>query len=115
MVQLPAVNTPQFNWVLSKLSHEPQPVPPIYQPEVAARAIVFAANHPRRREYSTFHGTQLAARALPPSHRGRRAGHARRRRRVDAAPRGPHHPPRMTTPPGGLTPQQEIRVMEINI
>jgi NAD(P)-dependent dehydrogenase (short-subunit alcohol dehydrogenase family) len=51
MVQLPAVNTPQFSWVLSRLPHHPQPVPPIYQPEVAARAIVNAADHPRRREY----------------------------------------------------------------
>ncbi len=51
MVQMPAVNTPQFSWVLSRLPHHPQPVPPIYQPEVAARAVVFAADHPRRREY----------------------------------------------------------------
>lgn len=51
MVQLPAVNTPQFSWVLSRLPNQAQPVPPIYQPEVAARAVVFAADHPRRREY----------------------------------------------------------------
>ncbi|MEU1875980.1 SDR family oxidoreductase [Streptosporangium sp. NPDC020072] len=51
MVQLPALNTPQFSWVLSRLRHHPQPVPPIYQPEVAAKALVFAAEHPRRREY----------------------------------------------------------------
>ncbi|MDQ0381226.1 SDR family oxidoreductase [Amycolatopsis thermophila] len=51
MVQLPAVNTPQFGWVLSRLRRHAQPVPPIYQPEIAARAIVHAAEHPRRREY----------------------------------------------------------------
>jgi hypothetical protein len=51
MVQLPAVNTPQFSWVLSRLPRRPQPVPPIYQPEVAARAVVYAAQHPARREY----------------------------------------------------------------
>ncbi|MEP7159682.1 MAG: SDR family oxidoreductase, partial [Dermatophilaceae bacterium] len=51
MVQMPAVNTPQFSWVLSRLPKHPQPVPPIYQPEVAARAVVFAADHPKRREY----------------------------------------------------------------
>ncbi|MEV6628719.1 SDR family oxidoreductase [Amycolatopsis sp. NPDC051106] len=51
MVQMPAVNTPQFSWVLSRLPHHAQPVPPIYQPEVAARAVVHAADHPRRREY----------------------------------------------------------------
>ena len=51
MVQMPAVNTPQFSWVLSRLPRHAQPVPPIYQPEVAARAIAYAAEHPRRREY----------------------------------------------------------------
>ncbi|WP_131761867.1 SDR family oxidoreductase, partial [Actinomadura fibrosa] len=51
MVQLPAVNTPQFDWVLTRLPHKAQPVPPIYQPEVAASALVYAAEHPRRREY----------------------------------------------------------------
>ncbi|HEY7576332.1 MAG TPA: SDR family oxidoreductase [Acetobacteraceae bacterium] len=48
MVHLPAVNTPQFDWALNKMDRRPQPVPPIFQPEVAARAIVFAAFHPRR-------------------------------------------------------------------
>jgi NAD(P)-dependent dehydrogenase (short-subunit alcohol dehydrogenase family) len=51
MVQLPAVNTPQFSWVRSRLPRHAQPVPPIYQPEVVADAIVYAAAHPRRREY----------------------------------------------------------------
>ncbi|MFY9808341.1 MAG: SDR family oxidoreductase [Pseudonocardiaceae bacterium] len=48
MVQLPGVNTPQFNWNLSKMPRHPMPVPPIFQPELAARAIVFLAEHPRR-------------------------------------------------------------------
>ena len=48
MVQLPAMNTPQFSWVKSRLPNKPQPVPPIYQPEVGARAILFAAHHSRR-------------------------------------------------------------------
>jgi hypothetical protein len=68
MVQLPAVNTPQFDWVLSRLPRHPQPVPPIYQPEVIAREIVYAAEHPRRREYyigsstvATILGDKLAA------------------------------------------------------
>jgi NAD(P)-dependent dehydrogenase (short-subunit alcohol dehydrogenase family) len=51
MVQLPAVNTPQFDWVRNKLAHKAQPVPPIYQPEVVARTVLYAADHPRRREY----------------------------------------------------------------
>ena len=48
MVQLPALNTPQFTWSRAKLPRSPQPVPPIFQPEVAADAIVWAASHPRR-------------------------------------------------------------------
>jgi NAD(P)-dependent dehydrogenase (short-subunit alcohol dehydrogenase family) len=48
MVQLPALNTPQFGWVKSRLPRKAQPVPPIYQPEVAAEAIVWAAHHDRR-------------------------------------------------------------------
>ena len=48
VVQMPAVNTPQFDWVLSRLPKRAQPVPPIYQPEVAAEAVVHAADHPRK-------------------------------------------------------------------
>ena len=48
MVQLPALNTPQFEWVKSRLPGKPQPVPPIFQPEVAARAIYRAAHRKRR-------------------------------------------------------------------
>ncbi|SCL33274.1 Short-chain dehydrogenase [Micromonospora nigra] len=48
MVQLPAVNTPQFSWVRTRLPRHPQPVPPIFAPEVAARAIVWAADHGTR-------------------------------------------------------------------
>jgi NAD(P)-dependent dehydrogenase (short-subunit alcohol dehydrogenase family) len=48
MVQLPALNTPQFHWVKTSLGKHPQPVPPIYQPEVAARSIVWVADNYRR-------------------------------------------------------------------
>jgi len=48
MVQLPALNTPQFTWARTRMPREPQPVPPIFQPEVAAKAIVWAARNPRR-------------------------------------------------------------------
>src|SRR5205823_5513295 len=48
MVQLPAMNTPQFDWVKSRLPRRPQPVPPIYDPEVAADAIVWASAQGRR-------------------------------------------------------------------
>jgi NAD(P)-dependent dehydrogenase (short-subunit alcohol dehydrogenase family) len=48
LVQLPGHNTPQFDWVRTRVRRHPQPVPPIYQPEVAARAVAWAAEHPRR-------------------------------------------------------------------
>ncbi len=51
MVQLPAVNTPQFDVSKTTLPKHPQPVPPIYQPEVPARAIYWAAHHKRREVY----------------------------------------------------------------
>ncbi|KAA0081757.1 SDR family NAD(P)-dependent oxidoreductase [Mycolicibacterium sp. P9-64] len=68
MVQMPAVNTPQFSWVLSRLPRHAQPVPPIYQPEFAARGVLYAADHPHRREYwvgASTAGT-LAANAIAP-------------------------------------------------
>ena len=51
MVQMPALNTPQFDWCKSKLPNKAQPVPPIYQPEIAAEAIVFASKSTRREIY----------------------------------------------------------------
>jgi len=51
MVQMPGLNTPQFNWCKTRLPRHPQPVPPVYAPEVAARAIVWAAHHPPRELY----------------------------------------------------------------
>ena len=59
MVQLPAMNTPQFDWVKSRMPRKPQPVPPIYAPEIAADAIVWAAQH-RRREISVGASTVAA-------------------------------------------------------
>ncbi|MDG4801408.1 SDR family oxidoreductase [Micromonospora sp. WMMD980] len=59
MVHLPAVNTPQFDWLLSRLPRHAEPVPPIYAPEVAARAIVGAADRPGRREYWVGASTAL--------------------------------------------------------
>src|SRR5438270_11873962 len=68
VVQMPAVNTPQFSWVRSRLSRHPQPVPPIYQPEVAADAILFAAGHPAARQYwvgGSTAATIVANRLMP--------------------------------------------------
>lgn len=51
MIQLPAMNTPQFDWVRSRLPRKPQPVPPIFEPELAADTIYYAVQHPRREFY----------------------------------------------------------------
>lgn len=50
-VHMPAMNTPQFRWVLNKMPRKAQPVPPIFQPEVGARAVYYAAHNPRREFY----------------------------------------------------------------
>jgi NAD(P)-dependent dehydrogenase (short-subunit alcohol dehydrogenase family) len=70
MVHMPALNTPQFGWVRSRLPKHPQPVPPIFQPEVGARAVAFVVRHPRRRTAVTWRtsaitvGNVLAPRVL---------------------------------------------------
>jgi NADP-dependent 3-hydroxy acid dehydrogenase YdfG len=68
VVQMPAVNTPQFSWVRSRMRNHPQPVPPIYQPEVAARGVVHALDHPQRKQYwvgASTVGTIVAQRLVP--------------------------------------------------
>ena len=70
MVQLPAVNTPQFRWCTNKMPFVPQPVPPIFQPEIIADSIWYASNHRRREVYvgaptvEAIFGTQVAPGAL---------------------------------------------------
>ena len=100
MVQMPAVNTPQFSWVLSRLPRHPQPVPPIYQPEVAAKAVLHAADHPRRREYwvgSTTAAT-LAANALMPGLLDRYLGRTGFDAQQTAQPRDPQAPVNLWEP-----------------
>ena len=67
MVDLPAVNTPQFDWAMNKMGRKAMPVPPIYQPEVPARAILFAATHHRRQIWVGYPTIQaiLANRIAP--------------------------------------------------
>jgi hypothetical protein len=68
MVQMPALNTPQFGWVKSRLPRKAQPVPPIFQPEVAAEAIYFAAHNPRREFYVALPTVEaIAANKIAPS------------------------------------------------
>ena len=67
MVDLPAVNTPQFDWAMNKMGRKAKPVAPIYQPEVPARAILFAATHHRRQIWVGYPTIQaiLANRIAP--------------------------------------------------
>lgn len=66
-VQLPALNTPQFGWVKTDFPRHPQPVAPIFQPELAAEAIVWAADHPRREHWLSWSTARaiLANRVVP--------------------------------------------------
>jgi NAD(P)-dependent dehydrogenase (short-subunit alcohol dehydrogenase family) len=103
MVQLPAVNTPQFSWVLSRLPRRAQPVPPIYQPEVAARAVLYAADHPKRREYWVGASTMatLAANAIAPGLLDRYLARTGFRSQQTDEPRDPHQPVNLWAPADG--------------
>jgi NAD(P)-dependent dehydrogenase (short-subunit alcohol dehydrogenase family) len=103
MVQMPAVNTPQFSWVRSKLPRHPQPVPPIYQPETVARNVLYAADHPRRREYwvgSTTMAT-LAANAVAPGLLDRYLGKTGFDSQQTSEPHDPNAPDNLFSPADG--------------
>ncbi|HLB20884.1 MAG TPA: hypothetical protein VK605_02160, partial [Solirubrobacteraceae bacterium] len=67
MVQLPGINTTQFSWCRSKLPNHPMPVPPIYQPEIPAEAVYWAAHHRRRELWVGYSAVQaiLGSRLAP--------------------------------------------------
>jgi NAD(P)-dependent dehydrogenase (short-subunit alcohol dehydrogenase family) len=68
MVQLPGVNTTQFSWCRSKLPDHPMPVPPIYQPEIPAEAVYWAAHHHRRELWVGYSAVQaIVGTMLAPS------------------------------------------------
>jgi hypothetical protein len=67
VVHLPAINTPQFEWGRTRLPRHPQPVPPIFQPEVAAEAILWVVEHPEREIHVGFPTTiAIAAQKIAP-------------------------------------------------
>ena len=103
MVQLPAVNTPQFDWVLSRLPGRPQPVPPIYQPEVIAGAVLYAAAHPGRREYWVGGTTAatLAANKIVPGLLDRYLGRTGYQSQQTAEPTSPDAPANLWAPVDG--------------
>jgi NAD(P)-dependent dehydrogenase (short-subunit alcohol dehydrogenase family) len=100
MVQMPAVNTPQFSWVLSRLPKHAQPVPPIYQPEVAARAVAYAADHPERREYWVGGSTvgTLVANAIAPGLLDRYLAKTGFKSQQTSQPRDPDQPENLWGP-----------------
>src|SRR5689334_15092076 len=100
MVQMPAVNTPQFNWVLSRLGRRAQPVPPIYQPEIAAQAVVYAADHPKRREYWVGGTTAatLIANKFAPGLLDRYLARTGFKSQQTPQPRDPHQPANLWQP-----------------
>ena len=99
MVHLAAMNTPQFDWALNKMHCRPQPVPPIFAPGVAARAILFAATH-RRREMWVGFPTVLAIMAgrLVPGMVDRYLASAGRDGRPRQSPRPPPRAGRSAAP-----------------
>lgn len=102
MVQMPALNTPQFDWVRSRLKNRAQPVPPIYQPEVAADAIVWASRH-RRREVYVGIPTLIAiyGQKIAPGFAGRYvADHDYKAQQTDE-PEDPNRPDNLFTPVPG--------------
>lgn len=103
MPQMPAVNTPQFSWVLSRLPRHAQPVPPIYQPEFAARGVLYAADHPHRREYWVGASTlgTLAANAVAPGLLDRYLAKTGFSAQQTAQPRDPDAPTNLWEPADG--------------
>jgi NAD(P)-dependent dehydrogenase (short-subunit alcohol dehydrogenase family) len=102
MVQMPALNTPQFDLVLSMLPHQARPMPPIYQPEVAARAVVWAATHRRRQLWvggST--AATLVANTLAPGLLDRYLGRTGYRSQQTDRPRDPDRPVNLWAPVPG--------------
>jgi short-subunit dehydrogenase len=99
IVHLPALNTPQFEWVKSRLLGRPQPIPPIFQPEVAARAIYWAAHH-RRREIQIGFPTvaAISLNKLVPGYLDRYlAGHGYNAQQTNE-PANPHTPNNLWNP-----------------
>ncbi len=102
MVQMPALNTPQFDWARNKMPRRPQPVPPIFQPEVAAEAIVFAA-YARRREVYVGGPTVTAiiANKIAPGLLDRYLAGAGYRKQMAQEPADPRQPDNLFAPVAG--------------
>ena len=102
MVQMPALNTPQFGWVKSRLRHKAQPVPPIFQPEVGARAIYWAAHHSRREIYAGWPTVEaIIANKVAPGWLDRYLGNTGFNSQQTSEPEDPERPDNLWNPVKG--------------
>jgi NAD(P)-dependent dehydrogenase (short-subunit alcohol dehydrogenase family) len=102
MVQLPALNTPQFDWVRNKLPKKAQPVPPIFQPEVAADAIVWATYHDRRELYVGFPAVKaIIGNKLAPAFADRYLARSGYEKQMRAEPENPNRADNLFEPVPG--------------
>jgi NAD(P)-dependent dehydrogenase (short-subunit alcohol dehydrogenase family) len=102
MVQMPALNTPQFDWARNYMPRRPQPVPPIFAPETGARAIVWAATHRRREVYVGMPALQaIWANKVVPGLLDRFLGRFGYRSQLSALPTDPMQPDNLWQPVEG--------------
>ena len=102
MVQMPALNTPQFGWVKSRLKNKAQPVPPIFQPEVGAEAIYWAAHHSRREIYAGWPTVEaIVANKIAPGRLDRYLGKTGFASQQTSEPEDPNRPDNLWKPIGG--------------
>lgn len=102
VVEMPAVNTPQFAWVKSRLPNQAQPVPPIYQPEIAADAIVFAATHRRREIYVGLPTVEaIVGNKIAPGFLDRKLARSGFKSQQTEEPRNPNQPDNLWNPVPG--------------
>ena len=103
MVQMPAMNTPQFDWVRSRLPNKAEPVPPIFQPEVGAEAVFYAAHHDVGRELLVGGSTIKAifANKFVPGYIDRRLANEGYASQQTAEPADPNRPDNLYQPVAG--------------
>ncbi|HET7599801.1 MAG TPA: SDR family oxidoreductase [Gemmatimonadales bacterium] len=102
MLQLPAVNTPQFDWVKSRLPCRAQPVPPVFQPEVIAEAVVWASEHEREEMYLGFPAVKaIVANRIAPRLLDRYLGHTGYASQQTGQPEDPNRPDNLWGPVAG--------------
>lgn len=99
MIQLPAVNTPQFGWVKSRLPNKAQPVPPIFQPEMIAEAVLWLADHPRREMILAYPAWKaILGNKIAPGYADRKLAENGYSSQQTDEPEDPHRPDNLWSP-----------------